>query len=480
MSSRVPNELWLEIFQHLPTDTLKNLALTYHRFQILSRSFIFASFTFHPYGIYTDEYRENPPLLLPPAAAVASYLERLDFWTSDEIAPLVRSCRVDPWYAWRRGDCVPTPTPYLLRDAFFARLGRFSLERLHAKTLHFTRAGLAALCGLSLHHLGLEMCSFPTGDPGRASLALSIPSFTFQTNWHPPFAAASWVPRLRPDRLRVLQISADPAFLGDLVHDAFPRVQRLALTLDPAHMPLNLAFLAKFPGVQVFRMDAYHRTEGPLPPMQGAGIGPALPALKEYRGTYQALPAFLALPTLARVVTSCSAAHLAAALHARPPTSVTALHLELDNFDAAALDPICAVFPRLLELRIKITFAVAGDEHAIPSLFRGLAAAPRVPPGLACLVLECTFAYPDGAGAVPGLPAVRDALVARCPRLTSLWIDGHNFLLQWRKAPDGTLHERALDDVVRLHQPGAGGVPANLGTWLVIRREAVAAFWDTR
>ncbi|KAJ7107708.1 hypothetical protein C8R44DRAFT_529646, partial [Mycena epipterygia] len=90
---RVPNELWLEVFHHLPRDALKDVSLTYHAFHNISRSLLFTDFEFHPYatsgcvGI----------LLLPSATEVDQSLERLAFWCSEDIAPLVRSCNVIPW-----------------------------------------------------------------------------------------------------------------------------------------------------------------------------------------------------------------------------------------------------------------------------------------------------------------------------------------------------------------------------------------------
>ncbi len=50
----------------------------------LSRPFIFASFHFYPYYIHDDA------VLLPSPEEVERRLQRLDFWFSDEIAPLVR------------------------------------------------------------------------------------------------------------------------------------------------------------------------------------------------------------------------------------------------------------------------------------------------------------------------------------------------------------------------------------------------------
>jgi hypothetical protein len=41
----------------------------------------------------------------------------------------------------------------------------------------------------------------------------------------------------------------------------------------------------------------------------------------------------------------------------------------------------------------------------------------------------------------PDLATVRDALLARCPDLTSLWLDDPALLLRWRRSRDGTVTE---------------------------------------
>ncbi|KAF8206877.1 hypothetical protein K438DRAFT_1483360, partial [Mycena galopus ATCC 62051] len=84
---RVPNELWLEIFRSLPRDTLKALSLT--SFKGISRPLLFTHLDFHPYTLYSGEV-----VLLPRKTEVNRSLERLDFWSSDEIARHVRSCNI--------------------------------------------------------------------------------------------------------------------------------------------------------------------------------------------------------------------------------------------------------------------------------------------------------------------------------------------------------------------------------------------------
>ncbi|KAJ6498878.1 hypothetical protein C8R45DRAFT_797285, partial [Mycena sanguinolenta] len=83
-------ELWIdEIFPGLPRDTIKALSLTSEMFRDLSRPFVFAHFVFHPYAVGTER-----DIILPPNIMVDRALERLEFWTSTDIAPHVRSCEI--------------------------------------------------------------------------------------------------------------------------------------------------------------------------------------------------------------------------------------------------------------------------------------------------------------------------------------------------------------------------------------------------
>ncbi|KAJ7049538.1 hypothetical protein C8F01DRAFT_961536, partial [Mycena amicta] len=85
-------EIWSETFTHLPTHALQAISLTAHDFTLLARPFLFSSFSFHPYARVHAVPADR--LLLPSPEKIPNYLERLHFWLSDDIAPLVRSCAV--------------------------------------------------------------------------------------------------------------------------------------------------------------------------------------------------------------------------------------------------------------------------------------------------------------------------------------------------------------------------------------------------
>ncbi|KAF7376500.1 L-aminoadipate-semialdehyde dehydrogenase [Mycena sanguinolenta] len=190
MSMRqVPNELLLEIFRSLPRHTITALSLTCRKFKDISRPFLFTHLHFHPYSVRDDA------ILLPPSIVVDGALECLEFWTSDEIAPHVRSCKITPsedTMVWHQNDeskweilefSIANPdSHYTLLDLFFERLGAFTrLRSFHAELVHFTQAGLATLCRAStLIDVQLVGCGVVAGERiDTTSLQLAVTRFSF-------------------------------------------------------------------------------------------------------------------------------------------------------------------------------------------------------------------------------------------------------------------------------------------------------------
>ncbi|KAJ6542355.1 hypothetical protein DFH09DRAFT_1392491 [Mycena vulgaris] len=89
---RLPNELWLEVFNHLPPDAFQNVWLTDQIFRALARPLIFADLTI----VFGGEFEK--------------VLQRLDYESPPNIAPFVRSCSVipcrsgEPNWAWRSSE----------------------------------------------------------------------------------------------------------------------------------------------------------------------------------------------------------------------------------------------------------------------------------------------------------------------------------------------------------------------------------------
>ncbi|KAF7344702.1 L-aminoadipate-semialdehyde dehydrogenase [Mycena venus] len=468
MCSQVPNELWLEIFSDLSPDALKDVSVTNRTFCHTTRRLLFAHFDFHPYAI-----GPHSAPILPSDLDVARYLERLDFWTSDEIAPFVCSCTITPTRRASPFDTVKvSPGPYVLLEPFFERIVRFTgLQRLMAKHAHFNAVALGNLRRMpSLTHLQIDHFEITAGESMDFILQpLSLTRFSVSHNVTREDGLEHWIPLLNPEHLRELNIMCNLRILGEST-DAipiFPRLQKLSLFLNLATMSRNLATMSKFPGVRVVTIEGWGEVDSwpDLHTQQGV-----FPLLTEYIGTYKILPLFFHRATLTRItITGATPEILIARLQGlRTPLNITAVTASFHrfdgnfgSFDTAVLSTLFDVLPRLTEFCLRITLELEDDDledDANPiatSFFEALAHTPVLPPTLQRLALSWEFEYHDlecepTVNDPPDLPRLRDVLTERCPRLQSLWLDGHDFLLQWRKAIDGICVEASADNAAEV------------------------------
>ncbi|KAJ7445014.1 hypothetical protein B0H11DRAFT_2203518 [Mycena galericulata] len=451
---KMPEELWLEIFCRIPWDSLKDVSVTNHAFRRTCLSLLFADFHFHP---YTLVYHNTPAA--PPTTEIEVSLERLDFWCSDKIASLVRTCNLIALWSHRMRASPRTGTsPYILLTPFFDSLPSFTgICQLHAHGIHFTQTGLANLCRLPvLSDLHIDSCDLAAEESiDTATLELAVSSFSFSHKVTGEYRGVDWMPLLCLDHLRELEVEGAPCFFGDTVDaiPSFPHVHKLAINTSLSTMSHTLSIVSKFPAVQIFRLTAVK--DGPGVRVDASKL---LPDLKEYTATSETLPIFLAHSTLERLtVLPCQPQKFTRQVPG-PQVYITCLHATFMDFDTATFRLICVLFPRLTELKIFMICVIYEDqlEGGINSkphtLFSELAETPALPSSLVRLAISWYFGYNVSdeeeleVQKVHDFDAVRDALVAQCPALTRLWLDGHEFLFYWRKSLDGAEDQGYADD----------------------------------
>ncbi|KAJ6630540.1 hypothetical protein B0H10DRAFT_833176 [Mycena sp. CBHHK59/15] len=121
----IPDEMWSEIFAHLPRDALVHVHLAQWRFHCISRPLLFSEFSFHPKNVKRLPGTTSR-VELSQEELVDLVLQRLEFWSSSGIALFIRTCRVIGW----RNSAVHNPYPLLA--AFFISFPRFTnLFRLY-------------------------------------------------------------------------------------------------------------------------------------------------------------------------------------------------------------------------------------------------------------------------------------------------------------------------------------------------------------
>ncbi|KAJ7752564.1 hypothetical protein B0H16DRAFT_786868 [Mycena metata] len=455
MSARdMPEELWLLVFKNVPPEALQAISLTHRAFCWITRPLIFVHLKFHPYCIHSA----NGTLLLPQKEHIDMALERLDFWSSDRIAPSVRSCTITSWRY--TGQSLPSTwttsqTPHVLLNHFLARIARLAgVKEIHVHDVYFTQMAITKLCRLPAL-TSFHVIQFVNGPSLEVtSDVLSISRLTVKSTLESAGGLTRWMLLLRPDSLLELDIHCNlRVFCVDLPSiPPFPRVHKLSIDLNFAAMSSNVAIFVKFPGVHTLTINGHGRlSESP----QDLEI---LPALTEYRGSVVPLATFLHTPKLTNLtIDYCSPDDFVTRLQSVHRTlNITSLEIEFDRCDHEKLRTLCDLLPHLTELRLAIAVEIDKGENEEDtslqtSFFQALLEAPGLTQTLEQLSICWVFKFysyelpPDG-GEPPNFSEIRAVLVARCPALKSLWIDGHEFVFRWRQAVDGTTLEEFSDD----------------------------------
>jgi hypothetical protein len=205
-----PPELWLTIFEDLTSSDIANVRLTCRSFAALGKFQAFSLFRFHPFRLVssTTDYR-----LAFANERHALRLERLQYWTSPDIAPLVRRCKVEPEYSVRRlGDIVDQGEDAdSLIDAFFEILPHFYNLR-HMEFLHvpFSDKALLHLCGLKkLKSFAVTDCVVTATAAPRPLLGVADVFFYAYNTFYGSIeerGSVGWLDVLNPDTIRHISI----------------------------------------------------------------------------------------------------------------------------------------------------------------------------------------------------------------------------------------------------------------------------------
>ncbi|KAF8156271.1 hypothetical protein K438DRAFT_1986860 [Mycena galopus ATCC 62051] len=419
---KLPNEMWLEVFSYLPLDTLRSLSSTQRALHNIARPFGFADFRVRPHLC------SHPPL----QGQLDDAMERLRFWSSPKMAPHVRSCTASQH--WR---ALSSPSWHILINSFLQFLPRFTgLHRLHLDHIQFTQTVIIDLCGLpALTHAKFLRCGVRSGehlDPG--ALTLRVTNFTVDFISDDDGLGDLWISLLSCDTLQELHFSSlqfRPEF------SPFPNLHTIGVKF---WSPNTSAILPKFPQVRNFAIRTWGDL-GTLTPSERVSI---FPVLQTYTGTYEALGLFIQRTTLTHItLSSCRFFEFLTELrgvNALP--NITSLTACFYVFETAGIDALFGFFPNLTELQL--TFSE--EDESIPqptSIIKMLPSNAILPRTLESISLRWYYmsrfnnegnrpAPPDPAQ-LPDFARLRDTLIAKCPALTYIFLDGYHFLFVWRK-----------------------------------------------
>ncbi|KAJ6533375.1 hypothetical protein DFH09DRAFT_1406481 [Mycena vulgaris] len=355
----IPPELWLQIFTHLPRGALFSISPVSHQFHALSSPRIFSTFRFHP-GIYVERCGGGTSLRWA--------LDRLEFWSSDRIAPHVRACFVALYATSIMTRRRSTDSEPPLGAAVMQAVSRFTnLESLSCnfsftvELLALCLEGLSQLKTLRLH--GGHLAQPADSDPPHPQLKITHFAYTDLRA-----ARASCFAWLDPAALCSLELSpGGPFAIQSLLADkaalaACRNLHTLRITFAASAFTRIHACISAFPALRALTVAL---TDGVR--VDASPLRPLAPHLERYTGPAALLPIVLARAVPEELaVTRGSAAEVLQALRtAERPEWLAALSLNVslyaDILDGAVLRDVLGLCPHLVRLTLDM-----GSDPGIP------------------------------------------------------------------------------------------------------------------
>ncbi|KAJ6492260.1 hypothetical protein C8R45DRAFT_1213021 [Mycena sanguinolenta] len=371
---QVPEELWLEIIHRLPKETLPAVALTHRTFHRISRPLLFTHFTFRPYAVAYLPTRDNNWVRWHHAAEPIAFsqhthdrqLARLNFRSSSEIAPLVRSCTLIPLRSPSTEGVTNAEvnTSTALLAAFFEKLLRFtSIRYFQGFFVRITQTGLENLCRLpALACLDMYVCSAIEPLDSSSLQLQHVTNLCISGAVKSNTSLDPWMRILRPTQLLEIHLAFSRLLLREVVQKipSLPEVKKLTIrgirlgeNLRPPGISIVLSVLAKFPAVEKFALEGGWDTRDWAP-----SILHSLPRLQEYSGPVEILAIFRAHAGLTRAslqgVSGTWITETVQELETRL-LGVSSLSIASRPLDIAAFNSLFDIFPVVAHLDINIS-----------------------------------------------------------------------------------------------------------------------------
>ncbi|KAJ7061631.1 hypothetical protein C8F01DRAFT_1137972 [Mycena amicta] len=467
---RIPPEIWSEVFGEVDKKALQALRLSNQAFAQLARPHLFSSFIFHPHACGSDV---PGPRLLPSAEKAEQYLNRLEFWLSDDIAPLVRSCTMRPWMfdELYYGPFAESDHSDMLMEAIAEGLGRFPrLRIISCFQLSLGDAIFATLTRMSsLRELRIIACdaviSRPLFLPVTGGPMISTISLRGSMTHPMPDLITPWMPFLDPRYLRAINLDANLDSWSERP-DAVPvftAVTELRLTIT--EFPQNLSsILHKFPAVEYFEFGQWEPDDLTDSVTHGLAVGcqPFIGSLKTLSVTHHLLPILLpqASSLTELIVESMDYGardKLTTAFACPPIPTLVSLRIDLNDLDLRTLLSMLKPFPGLQQLFVEVYRSITADDGmgpeppnlTISQLFSEIVTTSALPAGITEFSFTYRLYYHQILKPPPhpvDVVSLRDAFLARYQALASLLLDAGDFLINWERDQEGYIVEYAADD----------------------------------
>lgn len=295
----LPPELWSAVFElgDLGASDMSNVRLTCTSFATLGRSQAYSTFDFTPFILSggTGEYRHGFKLEIRNRR-----LQRLKFWSSDAIAPMVRRCIVHPILLSDdvKHMIIQYGHPPTLISEFFSVLPNFiNIHRLDCQHMPFSNHALSQLSRLeNLTTLEITSCNITASDipPSPIRVAnVSFCSIWSDYGFGDVTGTLGWLDFLRPESFRRLEIVLEEPELRHLrgivtFRSTVPNISEM----DNVHLHI-ISILSRSSSLEELCIAPYKTGQSEVEPPPEFEIGSlSLPSLRSYDGPHHLLSWF--------------------------------------------------------------------------------------------------------------------------------------------------------------------------------------------
>ncbi|KAK7035816.1 hypothetical protein R3P38DRAFT_606869 [Favolaschia claudopus] len=342
LASRLPPEIWLKVFMHIPLFLLPPVTLACRSFYSLAQPMLFSTISTHPRvaaraNAATQKYHK-------------SVFQRVQFFFSPRICPSIVECSISPPSPEEHGDITDN-----LIDVIFESLPKLpNLKVLGCRYVRLTPKRLDVLQRLQLTSLSLEMCFGDMMDFADApSVALQEVTFKYSD------AAMGREPNpcllfLSPNHLEQLHATTTSILVTLANSSPFKKLRTLEIPVECVTSTDLFPALSRCPAVEHLSIHV-DSVPYPRPPFESLPDG-VLPLLKTYRGPHSLAATFLRgrSPREVDVSLPCHPSRLEASL-AGVERSLQSLSFRLDGVElpSSLLGAIHKYFPVLKSLAVK-------------------------------------------------------------------------------------------------------------------------------
>ena len=287
-------ELWLEIFFYLSNDDINNASLTCQSFYLMAQPLLFRVLTFRPYifqGGYAGYWEEDPPLYCRRPLNTRTMRRnrlRLEFCTSDRIAPAVRRIIISPTRGIVRKN-EGAKCDSILRAIVHCLPRLVNLVEVDCELIWWPHELWKEFCTVRrLQTLNVRDCSLDINGPKERSRGtLSVSRLTVTSSDLVQFAPGDWLSVLHADRIDCMIGHSFGSSLFDInwFASSVRHLQSLTTRVRPETLPTLSDLVEKSPPLCTLKLFLSYVT---VDHVRGLPCIP-LPDLRTYYGPYELL-----------------------------------------------------------------------------------------------------------------------------------------------------------------------------------------------